>query len=70
MLLLFLILIPLIGILVIFILNTEKNPELSVIMSDEQEQKNTLSSNKKNDQTLKLTALIITVANLLLSLII
>jgi len=81
MLLSFLIILPLFGILIIFIFNTEKidlfsvrdskNFEISEINSKNHEINEENQKNKQvNDKTLKIIALVVTVVDLFLSLII
>jgi hypothetical protein len=69
MLLSLLILLPLWGIFMIFILNTEKNYLFSDT-NDTLVKQNVGKDNEVNDKTLKVTALVVTVIDLFLSLVI
>jgi hypothetical protein len=69
MLLSLLILLPLFGIFMIFILNTEKNYLFSDT-NDTLVKQNVGKDNEVNDKTLKVTALVVTVIDLFLSLVI
>jgi hypothetical protein len=72
MLLSLLILLPLWGIFMIFILNTEKNYLFSDTndMLVKKNEINIRNENEVNDKTLKVTALVVTVIDLFLSLVI